>query len=115
MNLITIKSPQNHQIIIKFWKIKNWIVRADNHHQEISYQLNHSVDELKNLITNKKDLSIWLIQQLYQMAQAQNYQTTNSQTQAQNQSNDIWSVDFSLGALQNTFTRPTQSILVLIS
>lgn len=91
-------TPKIIKSLLNFWKIKNWIVRADNHHQEISYQLNHSADELKNLITNKKDLSIWLIQQLYQMAQTQNYQTTNSQP-----NNDIWSVDFSLGALQDTF------------
>ncbi|UZA54268.1 RecQ family ATP-dependent DNA helicase [Moraxella bovis] len=89
-------SPKTIKSLLTFWKIKNWIKRAEESYQEINYELNHSYDNILAFMQNKKEKAIWLAGYLYQLAQAQNKEKSDK-------SNETLPVDFSLGELQSAF------------
>lgn len=89
-------SPKTIKSLLTFWKIKNWIKRAEESYQEINYELNHSYDDILAFMQNKKEKAIWLAGYLYQLAQAQNKEKSDK-------SNETLPVDFSLGELQSAF------------
>lgn len=86
---ISIKQIKN---VLNYWKIKNWIKRADEPYQEICYQLTLTQQEIHELIEKKAQLSQWLIEYLYELSQAQQ----------DSQADDVL-VDFSLMSLQKAY------------
>lgn len=87
--------------VMNFWKIKRWMIRSEQHHQELSYQLNLSVAEIKAFIQQKSELSTWIVNYFFQLLQEQ--ELNKNHTLFETEHSDDMKLDFSLIALQQAY------------